>query len=293
MPRRQAGGRFGDVRMERRSCGADPARRPAHMIDLLGDSLVLVAAAAISGLSAPLPPPGAVATAQEELREVLAAAPDRERGARLFSICRTCHGARGEGNASGWPPEIAGQHPRVIAKELVDFRAGLRWYDPMERIAGRHVLPTTQEIADVAAYVGSLAPSNATSTGSGRWLERGAGLYVRQCESCHGARGEGNDLGFVPRVAAQQFEYLLRQLHDAVSGQRPNMQPPHRRLLESLGADDLAGIADYMSRLGRGDRSRSNSTAQTGIADEPAVLRAATVLPIPALRPAPVPAARE
>ncbi|MGB6604924.1 MAG: hypothetical protein WBE65_11605, partial [Steroidobacteraceae bacterium] len=56
-----------------------------------------------------------------------------------------------------------------------DFRVGLRWYDPMERIAGRHVLERTQDIANVAA----LAPSSDTTPGPGRWLEQGARLYVR------------------------------------------------------------------------------------------------------------------
>ncbi len=56
----------------------------------------------------------------------------------------------------------------MIAKELIDFRTGLRWYDPMRRIAGRHVLGSTQDIADVAAYVAGLAPSSDTTPGSGR-----------------------------------------------------------------------------------------------------------------------------
>ncbi|HYB32746.1 MAG TPA: c-type cytochrome [Steroidobacteraceae bacterium] len=260
---------------------------------LVHGSLVLVLAATNDATIAPTPPRAAIATAGEELREVLAATPDRERGAQLFSICRTCHGPRGEGNASGWPPEIAGQHRRVIARELVDFRAGLRWYDPMERIAGRHVLHTTQDIADVAAYVGSLVPSQETSTGSGRWVARGADLYARHCRSCHGAQGEGSDLQFVPRVGGQQFEYLLRQLNDSVSGQRPNMQPTHRQLLGSLGADDLAGIADYMSRLGRSGRPPDASAARSTAADDGNLSRAASAPAIPGLRPAPVPAARE
>ena len=120
----------------------------------------------------------------------------------------------------------------------------------MERIAGRHVLQRTQDIADVAAYVAGLAPSSDTTPGPGRGLEQGAQLYVRRCEWCHGARGEGNDERFVPRVAGQQYEYLLRQLQDAREGRRPNMQTQHLRLIESRPMDDLAGLADYMARLG-------------------------------------------
>jgi cytochrome c553 len=188
-----------------------------------------------------------------DLRAVLEATPNPQQGMKLFQICAECHGPQGGGDASGWPPAIAGQHPRVIAKELTDFRAGLRWYDPMGRIAGRHVLHTAQDIADVAAYVGSLPPSTATALGSGKWLERGGSMYAQRCQWCHGGQGEGSDERLVPRVAGQQYEYLLRQLHDVVGGRRPNMRAQHLRLLESADMEeeeDLVGLAGYMARLG-------------------------------------------
>ena len=191
------------------------------------------------------------AQAKAELRLVLEATPDTAHGARLFTICTECHGPRGEGNASGWPPQIAGQHRRVIAHELVDYRAGLRWYDPMERIAGRHVLGSTRDIADVAAYAASLAPSSDTTPGPQRLAEKGAPLYAARCEWCHGAHGEGNDERFVPRVAGQQYEYLLRQLRDTIDAHRPNMGAQHLRLIESCSMEELMGLAAHMSRLDR------------------------------------------
>lgn len=200
---------------------------------------------------APAAPPAAEARAKAELSAVLEATPDAAHGAQLFATCTECHGPRGEGNASGWPPQIAGQHARVIAKELVDYRAGLRWYDPMERVAGRHVLGSSPDIADVAAYVAGLAPSPDTTPGPKRGIERGAELYAARCQWCHGARGEGNDERFVPRVAGQQYEYLLRQLRDTIEARRPNMRTQHLRLLENRPMEELMGLAAYMSRLGR------------------------------------------
>jgi cytochrome c553 len=192
----------------------------------------------------------AAASAEADLRAVLEATPNLQQGMKLFQICAECHGPHGAGEASGWPPEIAGQHPHVIAKELTDFRSGLRWYDPMERIAGRHVLHTTQDIADVAAYVGGLPPSTDTAAGAGKDLERGGRMYASRCQWCHGEKGEGSDQGFVPRVAGQQYEYLLRQLQDTVGGRRPNMRAQHIPLLESAHMEELVGLAGYMSRLG-------------------------------------------
>jgi len=208
--------------------------------------LLFTCAAASAGASAAS---SATPNARQQLQAVLAATPNPEHGAQLFKICASCHGTRGAGDPSGWPPEIAGQHPRVIAKELSDYRAGVRWYDPMERIAGLHVLHTPQDIADAAAYVGSMPAFPQTTTGKGEWLERGARLYKRDCQSCHGTQGQGSNAQFVPRVGGQQYEYLLRQVHDVVDGRRPNMVPHHRWVLRGYVMEDLVGIADYMSRL--------------------------------------------
>jgi cytochrome c553 len=210
-----------------------------------------VAALLIGTPSAPAAPPADEARAKEELQAVLNSTPDASHGAQLFAICGECHGSRGAGNASGWPPQIAGQHRRVIAKELVDYRAGLRWYDPMERVAGRHVLGSTADVADVAAYVASLPPSPDTTPGPRRGLESGARLYAPRCQWCHGVRGEGSDERFVPRVAGQQYEYLLRQLHDTIEARRPTMRTQHLRVIESCSMEELMGLASYMSRLGR------------------------------------------
>jgi len=211
--------------------------------------VLLMALRAASG--APAAPPAAEARARQELRAALEATPDVAHGAQLFGICSECHGPRGEGNASGWPPQIAGQHRRVLVRELIDYRAGLRWYDPMERIAGRHVLGSTQDVADVAAYLESLPASPDTTPGPRRSLEKGGVLYVARCQWCHGQRGEGNDQSFVPRVAGQQYEYLLRQLHDTIEARRPNMRAQHLRLIGTFSPEELAGLASYMSRLGR------------------------------------------
>jgi hypothetical protein len=39
-------------------------------------------------------------------------------------------------------------------------------------------------------------------------------------------------------------------MHDAVEGRRPNFPPDHVHLLERFELADLAGVADYLSRLG-------------------------------------------
>jgi len=188
-------------------------------------------------------------SARQDLQAVLSAIPDEQHGAQLFRLCAECHGARGEGIGDAWTPAIAGQHPRVLAKQLVDYRHGARWDPRMEKVAGRHILRSTQDIADIVAYLGQLRAPPASSIGTGKWLHRGARLYRGLCSTCHGRQGEGSAARFVPRLAGQRYDYLLRQLHDAVEGRRPGLAAIHGRALQRLDREELMGLADYISRL--------------------------------------------
>ena len=216
----------------------------------------LCAAALSLGAAGRVPQAEAPPSARQDLQAVLSAIPDQNRGAKLFRLCAQCHGARGEGIGDAWTPAIAGQHPRVLAKQLVDYRHGARWDPRMEKVAGRHILKSTQDIADIVAYVGRLNPPPASSIGSGEWVHRGERLYGALCRACHGPQGEGSGARFIPRLAGQRYDYLLRQLHDTVDGRRPSMVMIHERALARLDMEDLMGIADYLSRLPWGKAQR-------------------------------------
>jgi cytochrome c553 len=185
--------------------------------------------------------------ARRELAAIARLTPDPQRGRGLFMRCGTCHDARDPSLPKGWVPSIAGQHARVIVKELLDYRHGLRWDKRMEVVAGQHVLGSDQEIADLAAYA-QATPRPQAATGSGEHLERGRKLYRAQCVACHGPAGAGSNVRVIPQLAGQDYEYLLRQLHDALEGRRPTLSG-HARLLEPLDASELEGLADYLSRL--------------------------------------------
>lgn len=58
---------------------------------------------------------------QKEYESVLQSRPDRAHGEQLFVTCANCHGADGGGVPGGRVPAIAGQHLRVIARQLVEL----------------------------------------------------------------------------------------------------------------------------------------------------------------------------
>jgi cytochrome c553 len=188
--------------------------------------------------------------AQQEFDSVLRSKADLLRGEKLFETCAACHGSNGAGTRDGTVPAIAAQHFRVIARELVDYRHDKRWDERMEHFTDEHHLSDAQDIADVAAYISSLPVTRSLGRGGGEYLVNGAQLYSQQCASCHGAAAEGDNRNGYPRLAGQHYEYLLRQLHDAAEGRRPNFSPEHIRLLQSFQRADFVGIAGYLARLG-------------------------------------------
>jgi len=187
-------------------------------------------------------------TTQEYLQAVNAT-PDLERGAHYFTTCANCHGVRGGGTVDGKVPRIGGQYFRVIVRQLVAFRHGQRWDILMENFADRHRIPDAQAIADVAGYVSQLDDPTPAGLGSGELVAHGASVYLRRCQTCHGTSGQGDPDHGIPRLSGQHYEYLRRQMYDAVDGRRPGFPPSHVRLLAQLEHDDIAGVADYLSRI--------------------------------------------
>jgi cytochrome c553 len=188
-------------------------------------------------------------TAYQEFLETLQAKPDRDRGAQYFATCAACHGVRGGGTSNGEFPRIGGQYYRVLVRQLVAFRHGQRWDFRMESFADRHRLADAQAIADVAAYVSQLDDPSPPGVGSGDLVAHGASIYFRLCESCHGTSGQGDSVHVIPWIGGQHFEYLRRQIYDAVDGRRPGFPASHVRLLARLDHDDIVGVADYLSRI--------------------------------------------
>jgi cytochrome c553 len=194
---------------------------------------------------------GAASKAQQEYLDVLAAQPDEVNGEELFKHCVACHGPTAGGTVEGSTPRIAGQHFRVLVKQLVDFRYGKRWDFRMEEVAvSLHKLADAQDIADVATYVNHLDSGGSRGVGDGTMVERGAALYAANCVSCHGINGEGDATRDVPRIGGQHAAYLMRQIYDAVDGRRPPLSKTHRKRFENFSFEDVSGLTDFLARAG-------------------------------------------
>lgn len=198
---------------------------------------------------------------QQEFTTAVQAHPDWMHGNALFNdICIRCHNPDGGGQAQTVVPAIAGQHFRVIVRQLVNFRHGLRSDIRMQHSTGRHHLVDAQDIADVASYVSSLPPTQTHDTGDDRLAANGRAVYQNLCASCHGVSAGGDARG-VPALAGQDYRYLLRQMQNALSGERQDFPPEHTALLQRLEQSDLEGIAQYLARL-RASGHRTTTASQ-------------------------------
>lgn len=195
----------------------------------------------------------AATPAQQDYQEAMGKVPDAARGAREYITCAGCHRENGRGNIDGSVPLIAGQHYRVIVKQIADYRHARRWDPRMQHYADVHFLPDTQAIADVAGHIAKLDPRGESGTGNGGQLALGREIHARRCASCHGRSGEGDGEEGVPRLAGQHYAYTLRQLHDFLEGRRPRLTPDHVPMIEDLERDELTGLSDALSRAARNE----------------------------------------
>jgi len=140
-----------------------------------------------------------------------------------LSYCTVCHGAQGNGNPAIRAPKISGMESWYLRRQLEAFRTGMRGTHP-DDTAGQEMQPIGVRLHDEAAteraveYVASFEPKSPPITITGD-VARGRELYAA-CESCHGAKGEGNQSLGAPALAAGTDWYLVTQLQNYKAGLR-------------------------------------------------------------------------
>jgi cytochrome c553 len=188
--------------------------------------------------------------AEQLTRNALSLDANPARGTALFgSQCASCHGKKALGNARRSIPALAGQRRAYLIKQMADFAELDRDATQMHVVMAQAKVHDPQAWSDLAGYLNSLPIPSRSQTGDGRNLELGEASYQQWCVSCHADDGRGDDDGFVPSLRNQHYSYVLKEMRAMATGHRVNLDPELMRFLDSLAADELAGIADYVSRL--------------------------------------------
>ena len=169
-----------------------------------------------------------------------------KQGEEVYEVCSGCHLASGIGRSDGTLPVVAGQHTAVLIKQMVDIRTGHRDNPTMYPFA---LSMSPEDMADSAAYMHTLKLSAKNGKGSGKTVKRGKELYEKDCKTCHGAGGEGNEAKFIPMLVGQHYKYMQRQLDEMRAGKRKNADKDMLKVIKPYTDADIEAAADYMSRL--------------------------------------------
>lgn len=142
---------------------------------------------------------------------------DVGRGGTLALRCTMCHGARGVSASD--VPNLAGQYPGVIYKQMLDYRAGHRRHALMQALAATL---SDRDVRDLAAFYAQLPrPSpNPVYLAPPALVAVGAPLRgIAPCASCHG----GIDLKLGSAwLEGMPRAYLVEQMQAFARGERRN-----------------------------------------------------------------------
>ena len=204
---------------------------------------------------------------------------DMGRGEAKYKVCAACHGENGEGKKYTNAPRISGQHSWYIARQLNNFKNGVRGTH-FNDITGMQMRPiamtlgTDQDIDDVVAYLGSLNGRGKHSGIKGD-IKKGKSAYA-VCVTCHGANGQGIEALNAPKIAGLPDWYVERQLNNFKSGIRgvhakdifgQQMRPMAMALLNDEAVRDMTVFVASLksSSISKPVTVASSSTAVTNV----------------------------
>ena len=169
------------------------------------------------------------------------------RGATLaLNQCTMCHGAKGVSRAD--TPNLAGQYPEVIIKQLLDYRGSDRESSVMKALAAAL---SEADVRDLAAYYASLPkPRNVPFTDMSAvppLVRVGDPMRnIAPCASCHG--GMERKPG-APWLEGMPKEYLASELTAFARGERRNdAHAQMRNMARALTPKEIEDVSAFYAR---------------------------------------------
>lgn len=173
-----------------------------------------------------------------------AVAQDTTAGRAKAAVCVACHGPDGNAPISRYPA-LAGQTARYISIQLRDFQEGRRTDSLMTPMAKNL---SRQDMYDLAAYF-SAQPRRPPDfkVDPARVALGEKKVAETLCTMCHmgGMMGQNE----IPRVAGQNYEYVVTQLKDFKEGRRTNDAGNMSSVSKTLSDEDIINVAQYVANL--------------------------------------------
>ncbi|HEX6776257.1 MAG TPA: c-type cytochrome [Methylomirabilota bacterium] len=172
-------------------------------------------------------------------------AADVEAGKRKAEACGACHGVDGNATIPG-TPSLAGQPVYFTHWQLIKYRDGRRKDAQMSPFAKNL---TDTDMADLAAYYAAQRPLPRPATTDPAKVAEGKRLAMfHHCASCHRPDLSGQQQ--VPRLAGQDYEYLLRLLRGFKAKTASDLDGTMTMAAQPLREEDLENLVQYLASLG-------------------------------------------
>ena len=180
------------------------------------------------------------------------AAGDAAAGKAKAAVCGACHGADGNSPAPNFP-KIAGQHAGYSAKQLREFKSGVRKDATM---VGMVAPLSDADMDDLAAYfaeqkiaAGKAQPEK-VALGEQIYRAGNAASGVSACSACHAPNGAGNPQAGFPQLGGQHAMYTATQLKNFRSGARNNDASAMMQNIAAKMTDaEIDAVASYIEGL--------------------------------------------
>ena len=179
-----------------------------------------------------------------------AAKPDLANGAKVAEVCSACHASDG---SRGLPanPNLQGQFPAYLAKQLHEFKDGKRANAIMQ---GMSAPLTAADIRDVSAFYATKEAKpgfakDKDTVALGVQIYRGgvAERRIPACAGCHGPTGAGIPIQY-PGIAGQHADYIEAQLVAFRSGVRTNNETM-TGVSSRMNDREIKAVSDYIAGL--------------------------------------------
>lgn len=171
-------------------------------------------------------------------------AQDVEAGRAKSQICAACHGADGNSQA-GQFPNLAGQTWRYIYVQLKDYKEGRR-VDPV--MTGMVASLSRQDMIDLGNFYAAQTSLPSSFKADPAKVKLGlAKANETLCSMCHlgGFSGQNE----IPRVAGQQYDYVVKQMQDFKARKRTNDAGNMTSVAQTLSETDIENLAHYITSL--------------------------------------------
>ncbi len=164
------------------------------------------------------------------------------------NYCSSCHGMDGVKAQMG-APYIAGLDRQYQFSALLTYQHGTRDNPDMQQVVAGLSMP---QLSDLAGYYASLdTPWQQSHPGNRRSAAvslppqqaKAGALLAKQCNSCHGEKGNNRHDSVVPSLAAMPPDYFIDAMNQYFDGRRSHQLM--QRFRDALSPQQLEQLAAY------------------------------------------------